>query len=166
MNRPFAHCPACGALLPDGGWPRHCGACSRMHFLNPLPVAVLLVPIVGRGILTVRRDIEPHRGKLALPGGFIDVEESWGHAAARELREETGVVIEPEAIELFDVCSAPDGTVLIFGIAPPLVDDPTADFGGNTEVSELAVVAEPTELAFSLHTRVLNRWFASTRSNA
>jgi 8-oxo-dGTP pyrophosphatase MutT (NUDIX family) len=40
----------------------------------------------------VRRAIPPARDTLALPGGFIDYGESWQNAAARELREETGIV--------------------------------------------------------------------------
>lgn len=154
MNRPHSHCPNCGAELPEEKWPRTCTDCQSTHFLNPTPVAVLLQPVDG-GLLTVRRAIEPRRGDLALPGGFIDLDESWKQAAARELREETGIAVDPDDIDTFDVVSAPDGTVLVFGIAPELESDAVAGFTPTPEVSEVAVVREPTELAFPIHTDVL-----------
>ena len=42
-------------------------------------------------IMLIKRGIEPFKGKWALPGGFIKMEESLDEAALRELKEETGV---------------------------------------------------------------------------
>lgn len=42
-------------------------------------------------VLLVERGIEPYKGKWALPGGFLRMEESAEQGALRELQEETGL---------------------------------------------------------------------------
>ncbi|MDF9877905.1 NUDIX hydrolase [Cellulosimicrobium cellulans] len=60
-----------------------------------LPVTVDVVALTVRDdalhVLLVERGIEPFRGALALPGGFVLPEEGLARAARRELAEETGV---------------------------------------------------------------------------
>ncbi|MBQ9041642.1 MAG: NUDIX hydrolase [Eggerthellaceae bacterium] len=56
-------------------------------------------------LLMVKRGGHPYLGCWALPGGFVSPDEDANTAAARELREETGVAGLP--IEQFGVYSAP-----------------------------------------------------------
>src|SRR4051794_36608810 len=106
MTQRNAHCGYCGqAFAPAAPWPRTCTQCGQISYLNPIPVAVCLVPVDG-GLLTVRRAIEPGRGLLALPGGYINQDETWQAACAREVREETGLILDPLQIRAFAVHSA------------------------------------------------------------
>jgi len=125
---------------------------------NPLPVAVLLLP-VDDGVLAIRRAVPPRAGELALPGGFIELGETWQQAAARELYEEAGVRIDPAAVEDERVLSAPDGTLLVFGRGPLLTASSLPPFSPTDETSERVLLRAPTQLAFPLHTLVLDDFF-------
>lgn len=156
----YAHCTFCGARFTSGQpWPRRCGACGETSYLNPSPVAVAVQP-VGTGLLAVRRGIAPARGRLALPGGFIDVGETWQEATVRELFEETGVKSDPAGVRHYDTVSAPDGTILVFGLLAALPSTrhlPPAPAEDETLSRE--VLYGPTELGFSIHTAIATRWF-------
>ena len=68
-------------------------------------------PLVGVGavvvdegrVLLVRRGTEPLKGQWSLPGGLLELGESLAAAVVREVREETGLDVEPvELVELLD----------------------------------------------------------------
>ena len=44
-------------------------------------------------VLLIQRDLPPYDGRWALPGGFVEADESLEEAARRELQEETGIDI-------------------------------------------------------------------------
>ena len=110
-------CSHCGARYPTAApWPIICKSCGNTNYLNPLPVVVLLVP-VGGGLVVARRNIEPRKGTLVLPGGYLDLGETWQEGAQRELVEETGILISPGEISLYDVSNGLDNTLVISGLA-------------------------------------------------
>ena len=158
-QRIHTHCSYCGAPFPpDQSWPRTCPACANISYRNPTPVAVVLLP-VGSGLLVVRRGINPGKGGLALPGGFINYGETWQQAAARELQEETGVVIPPETITPIWVASAPDSTLIVFGLAQPASPEALKSLHPGDETEEVLVVDRPVPCVFSLHQELIHRYF-------
>jgi 8-oxo-dGTP diphosphatase len=161
-----SHCGYCGSAYPiEVGWPRTCTGCGEITWRNPLPVAVALLPVLGTdgsrpGLVVVRRDIEPARGELALPGGFIEIGESWQEAAVRELREETGLLAEAAQVRLFEVASTP-GTINIFGLLPPRNAADLPPSAPTEEATEWLVLTAPRPLAFPTHTDAVAGYFAS-----
>jgi ADP-ribose pyrophosphatase YjhB (NUDIX family) len=156
-----SHCSFCGHRFPDHeAWPRTCAACGNISYRNPLPVAVLVLPVEEHGVLLVRRVVPPVG--LALPSGFIEYGECWQDAAARELAEETGVRVDPAAIRELRVRSGSDGTLLIFATAPAVSWDALRAFAPSAEVSELVVVDGPRDdVVFPLDAEVLADRFAA-----
>ena len=158
-----SYCSYCGhAFRPDQVWPRRCEQCRQTTFQNPTPVAITIVP-VDDGVLVVQRNIEPQRGRYALPGGYIDLGESWQEAGAREVWEEAGVQIDPATIEVVTVFSAPDGTLIVCGKAAPLRGEDLPEFAANSEARDRKIITAPEALAWPLHTEALERYFAERK---
>jgi len=160
MYKKNSHCSFCGTKFPDGfHFPFTCANCSQITYSNPIPVTVLLVP-VEKGILVVRRGIEPAKGQLALPGGFIETGETWQEAGVRELREEADVSISPDSVKEFMVQSANENRlVLIFGVTRELKKEELTPFIPNAETLERKIIYAYEELAFELHSLALSKWF-------
>ncbi|SHL28086.1 ADP-ribose pyrophosphatase YjhB, NUDIX family [Pseudonocardia thermophila] len=160
------HCVHCGTAFPQPlTSPRTCVACGRTTWDNPVPVVVVLVPVPGPGLLVVRRGIDPGCGRLALPGGFLEAHETWQEGAVREVREETGVELDPATLKPAAFASTtprPD-RVLLFAEAPAVAELPP--FTPDAETAERGVVLGPgglaDEFAFDLHAAAAARFFAA-----
>jgi NAD+ diphosphatase len=66
--------------------------CQSGHksWINP-PVGAAVYVLKDDCILFGVRSIEPHIGKLSMPGGFIELNETAEAAAVREVKEELGI---------------------------------------------------------------------------
>ena len=75
-------------------------------------LAVGAVIVEAERVLLVRRGAEPLKGHWSLPGGLLEVGESLTEGVKREVREETGLLVEPiELIELIDKIHREDNRV-------------------------------------------------------
>jgi ADP-ribose pyrophosphatase YjhB (NUDIX family) len=102
----FHFCPRCGTKqpAPPEGSAFQCAGCGFRYFFNAAIAAAAFITREDGTVLLIRRAREPARGKLAPPGGFVDIGETVEEAVRREVREEVG-------LELADVrflCSAPN----------------------------------------------------------
>lgn len=163
-----SHCSYCGTLFTEQVlWPRKCVNCSSESFSNPTPVAVVLISIWDGdrlGCLIQQRNIDPKKGEWALTGGYMDLGETWEQTAARELREEVGLITQPTDYQLMGVTgSANNLNILVFGLCTRVFDLKEIPFVPNHEVSAIAVANKPMELAFPSHTEMLAKFLG--RSN-
>ena len=108
------YCQSCGGGLSEkdveGRRRPHCPACGFVVFLDPKVAAVVLVKVEGKLVL-IKRGIEPAMGRWAFPSGYVDRGEVVEAAAAREVREETG--LEVEVGRLVGVYSRPGEAVIL-----------------------------------------------------
>ncbi len=99
-------CTECGGPLlrhvVGGEERRHwfCQRCQLEHHDYPRVVVTAFVSC-GDRLLWVQRAQPPQAGKWAIPGGFLEQGETLAEGAARELREESGIVLPPERLHLY-----------------------------------------------------------------
>jgi 8-oxo-dGTP diphosphatase len=105
----------------------------------------------------IERGADPFQGRWALPGGFVDIDEDLHDAAARELAEETGVVIDN--LEQLGAYGAPDRDprMRVVAIAFWTMESDLEDPVGGDDAADAFLVpveealSDPARLAFDHH---------------
>ncbi len=124
---------------------------------NPKPVVDIIIEMEC-GIVLIKRKNPPYG--WAIPGGFVDYGESVEKAAAREAKEETGVIVDQ--LEILGVYSDPERDARVHTISTVFM----ARGSGILKADDDAAFAEvfdqnnlPTKLAFD-HEKILNDYFS------
>ena len=99
-------CPRCAAQGTHASSSFACAACGYVAWANSVPGVHALIEQDGK-ILLGRRAFDPGAGSWGLPGGFLEEGEEPRTGLRREVREETGLNVEPG--ELFGVWMQPHG---------------------------------------------------------
>ena len=149
---------------------------SREYPERPV-VGIGGVIIDGGRTLLIRRGSEPLRGEWSIPGGTLELGETLEEGVARELLEETGLVVRVgELIEVFDRIYAEDGKIAAQVQKKPrfhyvIVDYLCERIGGEaragSDVTEVAFAREEELGKFYLTetaTRILKKAFAMDRA--
>lgn len=99
-------CPKCGSqdFNIAGERSLKCQSCGFHFYVNASAAVAALVTDGNGKLMMVTRGVEPDYGKLDLPGGFVDHNESVEDAVKRELFEELGMTVK----SLKYVSSAPN----------------------------------------------------------
>ena len=167
-TRRIKHCRQCGTAVayrqPDDDNRERavCGACTTIHYENPLNV-VGTVPVWGEQVLLCRRAIEPRYGYWTLPAGFMELGETVADGALRETIEEAGARVEMQ--DLFTMMNVVRvGQVHFFYRARML--DTTLNPGIETLEARLFLEHEIPwdEIAFHTVRDTLKHYFACRQS--
>lgn len=98
-----SHCPYCGTELStvevEDAERAFCPDCETVVWQNPVPGATVAV-FDGPTVMLVRRSRPPGAGTWSIPGGHLETGEEPARAAARELREETAVTVDPDDLRI------------------------------------------------------------------
>jgi NAD+ diphosphatase len=155
----WSYCPRCASPTERGTGHVRCPACGFVGWANSVPAVQGLVERDGR-LLLARRAIDPGRGMWDIPGGILDEGEHPEDGLRRELREETGLDVEPGAF-LGAWLDPYDGRTILgltYEAVAPRGEPVAAD-----DVAELQWFA-PDELpaaeefAFPSHPEVVSLW--------
>ena len=115
----YRYCPVCGTQRAcfEPVRPYRCHACGHTTFFGPVAAVGAIVTDENGKVLLVRRANDPAKGKLGMPGGFIDPGESAEEALRREMLEEVGLTI----LSMQFLTSAPN-QYIYRGIELPVLD--------------------------------------------
>ena len=95
MESIFQFCPKCGQKTLSAPRPNllECSKCGFHFYRNPAVAAAAVISDESGKIILIRRGKEPAKGKLAMPGGFVDFSETAEEGLRREVRGETSLEI-------------------------------------------------------------------------
>lgn len=98
----FKYCPRCGStqITITNQHRLNCRHCHLVFYQNVGAAVAVILEKEGEILFTVRQK-DPKKGRLDLPGGFTDPDETAEESCIRELREELNLPLKPEDLQYF-----------------------------------------------------------------
>ena len=152
------YCPACATPLEIkdvfGTQRPACPNCLHVVYHDPKVAATCIVKREGM-VLMIRRALEPGIGLWCMPGGYVDRGEVVEEAAAREVLEETGLVVEVE--HLVGLFSEKGSPVIVAAFA---AKETGGALRAGLEAQEVGFFFQEDlpSLAFPRDVQILERW--------
>src|SRR6056297_840407 len=134
--------------------PNPCPVCGR--YLNRPGVVDGIVEKNGK-IILIKRGRAPYKGFYAIPGGFIDWDETAEEAVIRELKEETNLNIKvKDFLNYYDsIKRDKDRRTISLVFVCELIDENKARDGDDASDFKWFTINELPELAFD-HEKIIN----------
>lgn len=135
----YRFCPQCGGRLekrlikPREPQRLVCTACGFIFYIDPKLSVIAVIPM-EKGVVMVRRAIDPGYGLWVVPGGFVDMGEVVEDAVVRETLEETFLTVRP--IQLLNIYSYPDHRPIIAAYVTEYV---SGELGAGDETLEARI---------------------------
>ena len=153
-------CAGCGTRLAlrqhEGQTRPVCPACGRVVYYDPKLATACVIERDGETLM-VRRAVQTGYGLWSMPGGYVDRGEPVEEAAAREVWEETGLLVEVG--QLIGVFSDAGNPVVVAAYAATETGGVLAPGPESLDVGYFAVDALPP-LAFPRDEQIIRRWRA------
>ncbi|WP_218048949.1 NUDIX hydrolase [Curvivirga aplysinae] len=75
----------------------------KIEKISKPSIGIGVVLLWENNVLLIQRDTPPKQGTWSIPGGKQEFGETMKQAATREVKEETGLIIQEEKLKLLDV---------------------------------------------------------------
>jgi NADH pyrophosphatase NudC (nudix superfamily) len=136
-----------------------CAACGRVEYENPAPCVSVLVADRGRVLLGLRGPKSLFPGKWCLPCGYVENGEAFYDAAAREVREETGIEVEVLGVVnvVTNLFPGRKSSLVVTMLARPLSEVPVAG-DDVAEARWFDLAGELPPMAFQADVHIIGKY--------
>ena len=118
---------------------------------------------VSGDILLARRKYEPYSGTWYFPSGYIEYNESAEEAAIREVREESGLVVELTGIfDVFSVFDDPRQNTVLVLYSANVVGGQLMAGDDASDVRFFSALGFAEQIGFTAHRQAFQKWLEST----
>jgi ADP-ribose pyrophosphatase YjhB (NUDIX family) len=159
----WTFCPRCRSELAGDAARLECQACGFVVYASSKPTAGALC-VENERVLLARRAVEPFAGRWDIPGGFLEEGEGPLDGLRRELKEETGLDVEPLRflgiwMDIYGGDSTAEATLNLYWTARIVAGEPRpADDVSELRWFDRDALPGRDELAFENVPLVLAAW--------